>query len=311
MALPARLGGVIPPICTPLTPDGEVDVDSLRDLVDFLAGAGVDGLFVLGSTSEAAYLTDRQRRTVVETAAAHLDGALPVLAGAIDMTTPRALDHARAALAAGADGIVATAPFYARTHPAEIERHFRLLAERTGAPLFAYNLPTSVHVALDAELVLALATDGVLSGLKDSSADQTNLRAVILAARTSPGIRDFTVLTGSETSVDTALLMGADGVVPGLGNVDPQGYVRLVRLCAAGDWQQARAEQERLLTLFTMVGVGSPARMGRGSSGIGAFKAALRLRGVIRHATTAEPQIPLSEDEVERVAKHLATAGLL
>jgi 4-hydroxy-tetrahydrodipicolinate synthase len=103
--------------------------------------------------------------------------------------------------------------------------------------------------------------------------------------------------------VDTALLIGADGVVPGLGNVDPHGYVQLVRLCAAGDWQRARAEQERLLGLFAMVRVAG--------SGIGAFKAALRLLGIIDHATIAEPQLPLTEGEVEQVAKHLTAAGLL
>jgi 4-hydroxy-tetrahydrodipicolinate synthase len=303
MSLPARLGGVIPPVCTPLTPDGEVDTGSLLRLVDHLRDGEVNGLFVLGSTSEVAFLTDRQRRTVVETVAAHLGGALPLLAGAIDMTTPRVLEHARAALADGADAIVATAPFYARTGPAETERHYRLLAERTGAPLIAYDLPTAVHTKLTPELVVRLAADGVLAGLKDSSPDQTGLRAVITAARAQPAARDFAVFTGSEALVDAALLMGADGVVPGLGNVDPHGFVRLLRLCAARDWQRARGEQERLLALFSMVR--------EVPSGIGAFKAALRLRGIIAHATTAEPQRPLSDAEVEEVAKHLATAGLL
>ncbi|ARQ69081.1 dihydrodipicolinate synthase family protein [Streptomyces marincola] len=306
MSMPARLTGVIPPVCTPMTPDGDVDTHSLLRLVDHLTGAGVSGLFLLGSTSEVAFLTDRGRRTVVETVTAHLDGSVPVLAGAIDMTTPRVLDHARTALAGGADAVVATVPFYTRTHPAEIERHFRLLRERTGAPVLAYDLPDAVQTKLDPDLVLALAADGVLAGIKDSSGDQAALREIITA-----GISGFSVLTGSELLVDTALLMGADGVVPGLGNVDPHGYVRLTRLCAAGDWERARSEQERLLALFPMVDVGSAERMGRGSASIGAFKAALRLRGVIDHATTAEPQIPLSDEEVGRVAGYLKAAGLL
>ncbi len=119
------------------------------------------------------------------------------------------------------------------------------------------------------------------------------------------------MLTGSEVVVDAALALGADGAVPGLANVDPHGYVRLYRLALAGDWDGARAEQERLCALFGMVGVGDPTRMGGGSSALGAFKAALRLRGVIDCPTTAEPQIPLSAQEVERVGKFLAGAGLL
>ncbi|MDG9719201.1 dihydrodipicolinate synthase family protein [Streptomyces sp. DH24] len=311
MTLPAPLTGVVPPVCTPLTPDREVDVASLTALVDHLVDGGVDGLFVLGSTSEAAYLTDRQRRSVVEAVVSHVGGRLPVLAGAIDMTTPRVLDHVRDVTAAGADAVVVTAPFYARTHPAEIARHYRLVAERSPVPVIAYDLPVAVHTKLPAELVLELAADGVLAGLKDSSGDLAGFRAVVTGVRADPGITGFSVLTGSELVVDAALAMGADGAVPGLANVDPHGYVRLDRLCRAGDWEQARAEQERLCALFGLVGAGDPARMGPGSSALGAFKAALRLRGVIACPATAEPQVPLSPDEVERVGKYLAAAGLL
>ncbi|QCX76504.1 putative 2-keto-3-deoxy-galactonate aldolase YagE [Streptomyces sp. YIM 121038] len=305
-ALPTLLTGVVPPVCTPLTPDNEVDVASLERLVDHLVGAGVDALFVLGSSSEAAYLPDAHRRTVVSAVVHHVGGRLPVLAGAIDMTTLRVLDHVRAAAAAGADGVVVTAPFYTRTHPAEIARHYRLVAERGGLPVFAYDLPVSVHTKLDADLVLDLAAEGTLAGLKDSSGDDGGLRRVLLGAPPA-----FSVLTGSELTVDSALAMGAHGVVPGLGNVDPDGYVRLYRAARAGDLDGARAEQERLCALFRMTETGSPARMGRSSSSLGAFKAALHLRGVIAHPTTAVPQIPLSPEDVERVGKHLAAAGLL
>jgi len=311
MPIPAPLTGVVPPVCTPLTPDREVDVPSLIRLVDHLVEGGVHGLFVLGSTSEAAYLTDADRRLVVETVAGHVGGQLPVLAGVIDMTTPRVLAHVAAVSAAGADAVVATAPFYTRTHPAEIARHFRLIADRSPVPVFAYDIPVAVHTKLGTDLVLELASDGVLAGLKDSSGDLGAFRSVVTGARTHPEITGFSVLTGSELIVDSALALGADGVVPGLGNVDPAGYVRLDRLCRAADWARARAEQERLCALFGMVDVGSPARMGGSSSALGAFKAALHLRGVIACAATAEPQVPLSEGEVERVGKYLAAAGLL
>ncbi|KOV68604.1 glucose dehydrogenase [Streptomyces sp. AS58] len=310
MTLPAPLTGVVPPVCTPLTPDREVDVRSLRRLVDHLAAGGVRGLFVLGSTSEAAYLTDRQRTLVVRTVADHLAGRLPLLAGAIDMTTPRVLDHVEAVTAAGADAVVVTAPFYTRTHPAEIARHYRLIAAASPVPVFAYDIPAAVHTKLPADLVLELAAGKVLAGLKDSSGDLTGFRQVVTGVRAHPGLTGFSVLTGSETVVDAALSLGADGAVPGLANVDPHGYVRLDRLCRAGDRERARAEQERLVALFDIVGVGTT-RMGGSASALGAFKAALHLRGVIDCPATAEPQTPLSPDEVARVGKILAAAGLL
>ncbi|MEU6256398.1 dihydrodipicolinate synthase family protein [Streptomyces sp. NPDC047043] len=311
MTFAAPLTGVVPPVCTPLTPDREVDVPSLLRLVDHLVAGGVDGLFVLGSSSEAAYLRDGQRRLVVESVAAHVAGQLPVLAGAIDMATPRVLDHVASVTAAGADAVVVTAPFYARTHPTEIARHFRLIAAASPVPVIAYDIPAAVHTKLPADVVLTLAAEGVLAGLKDSSGDLAAFREVVTGARSRPDITAFSVLTGSELVVDSALALGADGAVPGLANVDPHGYVRLDRLCRAGDWERARAEQERLCALFGMVAVGDPARMGGSSSALGAFKAALHLRGVIDCPATAEPQVPLSPEEVEQVGKFLAAAGLL
>ena len=311
MTFPTPLTGVVPPVCTPLTPDREVDTASLVRLVDHLVTAGVDALFVLGSSSEAAFLTDAQRRVVVETVVGHVGGQLPVLAGAIDMTTPRVLDHVRAVTAAGAEAVVATAPFYTRTHPAEISRHYRLLAAGSPVPVLAYDIPSAVHCGLPAQVVLELAADGVLAGLKDSSGDLAAFRRVVTGARTDPAVTGFSALTGSELLVDSALALGADGAVPGLANVDPAGYVRLHRLFRAGDLDRARAEQERLCALFAMVGAGDPARMGGSSAALGAFKAALHLRGVIACPATAEPQIPLSEAETEQVGKYLAAAGLL
>ncbi|MFF8400490.1 dihydrodipicolinate synthase family protein [Streptomyces sp. NPDC014846] len=308
MTFPAPLTGVVPPVCTPLTPEREVDLHSLLRLVDHLVEAGVHGLFLLGSTSEAAFLTDRQRSQVVAAVTAHVAGQLPVLAGAIDMTTPRVLDHVSAVTEAGAQAVVVTAPFYARTHRAEIVHHYRRIAAVSPVPVIAYDIPVAVHTKLPADLVLGLAGDGVLTGIKDSSGDLAAFRELVTGARGHAG---FSVLTGSELIADSALALGADGAVPGLANVDPHGYVRLYRQCRAGDWEGARTEQERLCALFAVTAVGDPARMGGSSAALGAFKAALHLRGIIDCPVTAEPQVPLSGEEVERIGKHLAAAGLL
>lgn len=303
-------GGVVPPVCTPLTPDLEVDTGSLERLLEHLLASGVDGIFALGSTGEMAYLTDAQRDQVLRTTTAVVAGRVPVLAGVIDTTTPRVREHVRVAERAGCDAVVATAPFYTRTHPAEIAHHFRLLAESTELPLFAYDIPVSVHSKLSAATLLELAADGVLAGVKDSSGDDAALRG-LLVERGARGLESFRVFTGSELTVDTNLRMGADGVVPGLGNVDPDGYVRLDRACAAGDWDAAQAEQERLVQLFALTSVGDPARIGASSSALGAFKAGLHLRGVIDHPVTAPPQLPLTADEVDGVRRRLVAAGLL
>ncbi|WP_043264097.1 dihydrodipicolinate synthase family protein [Streptomyces sp. CT34] len=315
MALPAPPHGVIPPVCTPLDARGEVDTASLARLVEHLLDGGVHGLFALGSTSEAAYLTDRQRAVALETVVTAARGRVPVLAGVIDTTTARVLDHARAAARLGADALVATAPFYTRTHPREIAAHFRHLRTATGLPLVAYDIPAAVHNKLTPALVRELAADGTLTGLKDSSGDDNSLRRLLVSlggrtARPAGPAPGFAVLTGSELTADAALLAGADGIVPGLGNVDPAGYVRLYDAARAGDWPRAAAEQERLVALFAMTDAGPESEMGRSSSALGAFKAALQLLGVIEGRATALPQVPLSEEAVREVGRRLNEAGL-
>jgi 4-hydroxy-tetrahydrodipicolinate synthase len=99
-------------------------------------------------------------------------------------------------------------------------------------------------------------------------------------------------------------------VVPGIGNIDPAGYVKIFDLVAAGDYKSAKAEQERLTEMFGLVDVGSTARMGRGSSALGAFKASLKLLGVIEDARMAPPQIPLNADEIAAIVPFLKNAGL-
>ncbi|TDD08609.1 dihydrodipicolinate synthase family protein [Saccharopolyspora terrae] len=303
----AAITGVVPPVCTPLTPELDVDTASLERLLSFLIEAGVDGLFVLGSSGETAYLTDQQRAKVIEVATSVAAGQVPVLAGAIDMTAPRVLSHARTAAGAGVDAVVATAPFYTRTHPAEVEHHFRTVAAGVDVPLYAYDLPVSVHTKLSAQLLLRLADDGVITGIKDSSGDDAGLRRLLRMR----GGRRPVVLTGSELTVDNALANGADGVVPGLGNVDPHGYLALARHVRDGDLKAAAAEQDRLADLFGMVEAGDPARIGPSSAGLGSFKAALHLRGIIDCPATMPPQLPLSEQEVVIIRTLLDRAGLL
>ncbi len=308
---PKLLRGVVPPVCTPFTPDYKVDEKSLRRLVNHLIDGGVHGLFVLGSTSEVAYLTDKNRAEVIRIAIDETAGRVPVVAGAIDMTTFRVNEHVQAAVQAGIDGIVITAPFYVRTHPEEIATHFRLVKQACGdTPLYAYDIPVAANgVKLETGTVLKLAKEGVIQGLKDSSGNDAGIRAVILGAQ-KLGLKDFVVLTGSELTVDSALMAGAHGVVPGIGNIDPVGYVKIFDYVASGDLKAAHDEQERLFEMFGLVDVGAPSRMGRGSSALGAFKASLQLLGIIEDGRTAPPQIPLNSEEIAAIVPFLKNAGL-
>lgn len=298
--------GVVPPLCTPLTEDGEVDTASLARLTAFQLDAGVHGLFVGGSTGEIAQLTDAARDIALRTVVATAAGQVPVLAGAIDTGTRRVLEHARRAQALGADAVVVTAPFYVGVGEPEVRAHYELLHAALDLPLVAYDIPSNVGYKLPSGLVTALAREKVIAAVKDSSGDLEGFQRVIDGAAGSGAA----CLTGSETLADLAMARGADGIVPGLGNVDPHGYVRLYEAARAGDFTAARAEQRRLTELFGITEVADRGRVGRISGALGAFKAALVARGVIQHPYTQAPLLPLTPAETQAVAARVEAAGL-
>lgn len=301
------LGGVVPPLVTPLTEDREFDVPSFERLITRLLAAGVDGLFVLGSTGEAAFCTDELRARVVREAVRVANGRVPVLAGVIDTQTGRVLRQLEAAREAGADAVVATAPFYAVTHTPQIRRHFEILGERAGVPVYAYDIPLCVHTKLDPDMLVELGLSGAIAGVKDSSGDDVGFRRLALRNRAEG--KPLTLFTGHEVVVDGAYLAGADGVVPGLANVDPEGYVRMHAAFRDGDWKAVRGEQDRLAALMEITRAATSVT-GWGA-GVGAFKTALMAQGVIAHNQLPEPFDALGEGDAEAVRALLGAAGLL
>ncbi|WP_194397235.1 dihydrodipicolinate synthase family protein [Microbacterium atlanticum] len=303
----ARFAGVVPPVATPLLPDGTVDHASLERLVDYLVGSGAHGLFALGSTGETAYFTDAQRAEILGTIVTAAAGRVPIIAGAIELTAPRIIDTARRLTHVGADAVVTTAPLYTLNSPSEVDAHFRTIAAAIDVPLWAYDVPVRVHSKLSLDLLMGLAADGVIAGVKDSSGDDVGFRRLV-AANAAAG-HPLQLLTGHEVVVDAMLLAGADGVVPGFANVEAPGYVRLWDAATQGDWEAARAEQERLNRAFEIVF--QPTGLSGDATGVGAFKAGMKARGIIDHATMAVTVEPLSDDAVEKIGMILSDLDLL
>ncbi|MBE4717994.1 dihydrodipicolinate synthase family protein [Pseudarthrobacter sp. AB1] len=304
----SRFQGVIPPVVTPRTADGAIDVPSLENVTKHLLDGGVSGLFVLGSSGEVTHMTNSERDLVVQTVAGVNAGQVPVIVGAVEQTTNRVIEEAKRVIALGADSIVATSLYYAISNAQENGTHFRSIAAAVDVPVFAYDVPVRTHFKLPTDLLVELGREGVIAGVKDSSGDDVSFRQLLLAAKDIP---NFDIFTGHEVVVDGALLGGAQGVVPGLGNVDPAGYRRLFDAAQAGDWAQAAAEQDRLADVFEIVYTPKAGRMSGNAAGLGAFKTALQLMGVIKTNVMSAPMLSLDEDETKAIRVILERNGLV
>ena len=299
--------GVVPPVVTPDTPDHQLDVVSFERSINRLIEAGVDGLFFLGSSGEVVFATDERRDQIVREAVRIVDHRVPVLVGIIDTETERVLEHGRRALALGVDALVATAPFYALGGPADVEEHFRILHQELDAPLFAYDIPVCVHTKLPWKMLARLGAEGILAGVKDSSGDDVSFR--YLVQENEKNGHPLTLLTGHEIVVDGALLSGADGSVPGLANVEPEGYVRMWKAAQEGNWAEVKREQDRLNEISHIFDVTSGVQ-GYGA-GVGAFKCALNLMGIFDSDQMPRPVKPLDGQNREAIKQVLIANGLL
>ena len=302
-----KFAGVYPPVVVPDTPDHQLDVVSFERSINRMIDAGVDGLFFLGSSGEVVFSTDERRRQIISEAVRIVDHRVPVMVGIIDTETERVLEHGRVAQELGADVLVATAPFYALGGMAEVEEHFRILQAELDLSIFAYDIPVCVHTKLPWKLLVKLGAEGVLAGVKDSSGDDVSFR--YLVQENEKLGHPLTLLTGHEVVVDGAYLGGADGSVPGLANVEPEGYVRMWKAAQAGDWATVKAEQDRLNEISHIWDVTTGVQGYAG--GVGAFKTAMHLMGVFDSPTMPRPVKALEGDNVEAIRKVLVDNGLL
>jgi 4-hydroxy-tetrahydrodipicolinate synthase len=284
--VPVPATGVIPPLVTPLLPDHSLDLESFDRLVAHVVGRGASGILVLGSTGENGLLSAGERATLAAHAIERWGDATHVMIGVPAMGLKDARDDVARVAALGAGSVLVPANYGFALSPAELDAYYRDVAASAGAtPVVLYNVPSRVGVTLEPPLVVGLARDGAIAGVKDSSG---NLEAHRLIADGTAGVDGFRRYTGSELSIDGALLAGFHGAVPGLANVFLDRHVALLAHAAAGDWAAAAATQAAL-TICARIYEAPRATNSFSGVAIGALKEALVQRGIIAHATTSPP----------------------
>lgn len=301
--VPVPTGGVIVPMVTPLKPQGGIDTESTQRLVGFLSDARVSGVLVLGSTGENAALSRDERRTLVATAVAAAPEDVHVMAGVPSLGTRDAMADAADYAALGVDSVLLPAPAGFPLSQGELGDHFRAVADAIDIPIEAYEVPARVHVSLGIDLLVTLAAEGVIAGVKDSSGDLGTAR--LRSERFKRDAVTIAHFTGSEECIDGFLLGGGNGCVPGLANVVPQLHVSLIEHAAAGDWVAASEVQGRITSWLPIYSHPVPGG-GFMAQAMGALKAALVQQGIIEHSTVAAPFRQADEGLMGHVAELIA-----
>lgn len=245
-----KLKGIIVPMVTPLTEDGEIDIESAEKIVEHLINGGVHGIFVLGTTGEAQCFTMQQKEVFVRAVGRRINGRVPYLVGVSDTSLGNVLRLAETAKEAGACGIVATPPYYYTPSQTEIRSWFLTISESQSLPLYMYNMPSHVKVNIEPETVASLASHPNIRGLKDSSHNMTYFQTLSYLTKNE---KDFVLFVGPEEQTAQAVLMGAEGGVNGGANMFPELYVNMYKAATEGNIERVRDLQSIILKISATV----------------------------------------------------------
>jgi len=227
-------------ITTPFAGDGTVDLDAFGHHVAWLAEAGLDGVFVAGTTGEGVLLEDDEVAALIERAADQR--GLRVIAQVGRPSTLATARLARRAIELGADAVAAYVPWFYPAGDAEARTHFLGLLEAAGdTPAFTYNIPRRTVNDLTPELLAELAQAGI-AGMKDSTGDFARHEAYLEALDGRP----FELFVGSEPLVLRAVSSGAAGAITGLAGCRPELFAALREALEAGDAGAAERLQAQI-----------------------------------------------------------------
>ncbi|HEV2125829.1 MAG TPA: dihydrodipicolinate synthase family protein [Chloroflexota bacterium] len=301
-----ELQGIVPPILTPFTPDEQVDLHSLARLTRWLIHQGVHGIWACGTTGEFASLSADDREDVIGTCVENTTGRVPVVANIADCGTKLTIEHGKRALRAGADAVAATPPYYYLNSQDELLDHYRAIREAVDAPLFVYNIPSTVKTKVEVDTIVTLAAEGTVVGVKDSQGDMDFARSLVTQAKARGAA--LRVFLGTRSLIDAAILLRSDGCIPGLANVAPRACVDAYKAATQGDWSASADAQARAVATLAL---GRTIKGSVQAANLGGMKAALKAMGIIAHSRLSAPLRSPTPAEEETIAGLVPELGLL
>ena len=233
--LPCPWSGVFPAATTQFSADLALDLEATQRVQSALVRDGVQGLVLLGTVGENNSLSADEKRTVLRAAVQAVGGKVPLVAGVSELTTQSAVAYARDAERIGVDGLMLLPAMVYVPTAAELEFHFRTVAQSTALPIMLYNNPPAYRVNIELETLARLADQPNIVAIKESAADPRRFTDVVNAL----GDR-YVLFAGLDDVAFEGLLLGARGWVSGLTNAFPAESLALVAALRAGDLERAR-----------------------------------------------------------------------
>ncbi|WP_347137712.1 4-hydroxy-tetrahydrodipicolinate synthase [Paracoccus sp. SSK6] len=288
--------GSLPALVTPFTKDGELDLDTLKKLVDWHVEQGSHGLVPVGTTGESPTLTHDEHRLVIEEVVRAVDGRIPVIAGAGSNSTREGIGLIRHAAEVGADAALVVTPYYNKPTQAGLIAHFTALAEASDLPIVIYNIPGRSVVDMMPETMGELAKLPTIIGVKDATGklERVSQQRITCGA-------DFMQLSGEDATALGFNAHGGVGCISVTANVAPKLCAEFQEATLAGDYAKALEYQDRLMPLHVAIFV---------EPGLVGAKYAMSRLGLCDERVRL-PLVPLTDPTRRLIDAALEHAGLI
>lgn len=239
--------GSIVALVTPML-DDKVDVERLRELVEFHIQEGTHGIVAAGTTGESGTLTTQEKLLVIKTVVDQTQERIPVIAGTGANSTKQCTELTQLAMAQGAHAVLIMTPAYIKPTQEGLYQHYRHVAESAAIPIILYNVPSRTGCDLLPETVIRLAGISNIIGVKEATGQLTRLQQILDG---SDGCID--VYSGDDLTVAPWLLAGAKGVISVTANIVPRLMAKLCDAAADGDEAACLQIHEQLMPLHKLM----------------------------------------------------------
>ena len=287
--------GTLVALITPFS-DGQVDYETLAELVEFHLESGTDGLVPVGTTGESPTLSHEENKKVVEHVVNITGGKIPVIAGTGSNSTAEAIEMTAFAKKVGADASLQVAPYYNKPTQEGFYQHFKAIADEVDLPIVLYNIPGRCGGSgLTAETVAKLAEHENIVAIKEATG-RLDMASEIAS------LCDITILSGDDSLTLPIASVGGKGVISVVANIVPADVKAMTDLILEGDFVSARKWHRKLFML-------SKSMLSLATNPI-PIKAAMAMLNMASDEMRL-PMTELEEDKTQILRKALKDYGLL
>jgi 4-hydroxy-tetrahydrodipicolinate synthase len=233
--------GAMVALVTPFR-DGQVDWETLDELIDFQLEHSIDGIVPVGTTGECPTLSHEEHKEVIERVVKTVGGRVPVIAGAGSNSTAEAIELAAFAKKVGADATLQVTPYYNKPTQEGFYQHFKAIAEEVDVPMVLYNIPGRCGAGMTPETIARLAEVENIVAIKEASGSLDQVSEIAMRC-------DMTIISGDDSLTLPIASVGGKGVISVAANIVPADVKAMTDLILEGDLVSARQWHKKLFAL--------------------------------------------------------------